>query len=128
MTEAVVGPVAWAVVEIMGHRRLAGRVSQERLCDKAMLKIEIPVGVDADGGDIFAVEYYAPESMFSICPCSEEQARLEAESGYCSAPRLGTTTSEAEQALPRLLMSGGGDPVTAIPLHDQDTDEPDERG
>ena len=80
-------PAVWAVVEIMGHRKLAGRVREVRLFDKPMMQIEIPLGFGEAPSAAFAVECYAPDSIFSFVPCDEATAR--AELAHCSAPQLG---------------------------------------
>lgn len=61
----------WAVVEIMGHRQRAGRISDVQRFGIAMMQIEIPT--DDEGG--FRVEYYSGGSIFAFRECTEEQAR-----------------------------------------------------
>lgn len=62
----------WAVVEIMGHVRTAGRVS--RPADYGgLLRVDVPV----DG--TFRTEYYGMAAIYSIRLVSEEIARAYAE-------------------------------------------------
>ena len=64
----------WAIVEIMGHTRLAGYVTEEQVAGATMLKIEVPAIAGDRPRDPF-VRYYSAGSIFSISPCSEEHAR-----------------------------------------------------
>lgn len=63
----------WAVVELMGHRQRAGRISEVREFGVALLQIETPL----PGGG-FDVERYGGSSLFSYRVCTEEQARAAA--------------------------------------------------
>jgi hypothetical protein len=60
----------WAVVEVMGHRRLAGRVTEQRLAGADLLRVDIPI----HGGE-FATQYYGGSSIFCLTPVTEEVAR-----------------------------------------------------
>lgn len=60
----------WAVLELMGHRRLAGRVSEETIGGAAFIRIDVPGG---------ATQFYAPGAVYCITPTSEEIARQFAE-------------------------------------------------
>ncbi|HLG73792.1 MAG TPA: acetyltransferase [Chloroflexota bacterium] len=61
----------YALVEIMGHVRLAGRVREETHFGTALLRVDVP---RADGQpDI--TRYYGPQAIYSVTPCTEETAR-----------------------------------------------------
>ncbi len=63
----------WAVVELMGHRTRAGAISDATMGGATLLRIEHPTRADHAGtGQL--TEYYAPAAIFSIRPCSEEEA------------------------------------------------------
>lgn len=62
---------SWAVLELMGHRRLAGRVRAVKLAGAAFLRIDVP----ADGDHVAATQFYAPGSVYAITPVTEEVAR-----------------------------------------------------
>jgi hypothetical protein len=64
----------WAVVEIMGHRRLGGSVTETTIAGKPMLQVDIP-GVTEDAGGI---QLYGADSIFSIAFCDEATARAAA--------------------------------------------------
>lgn len=65
----------WAILEVMGHRRLAGHVSEATIAGAAMLRIDIP---GKEHGQIKATQYYSGSSIFSLTPTTEELARKEA--------------------------------------------------
>jgi len=60
----------WAVLELMGHRRLAGLVTDAVIGGGAFLRIDIP---GKDGRQ--TTQYYSPQSVYCITPTTEEIAR-----------------------------------------------------
>ncbi len=64
----------WAIVDQMGHNRLAGKVTAELVAGAQMLRVEIPEG-PAQG-----TRYVHPQSLFGMVPVSEEVARAVARS------------------------------------------------
>lgn len=75
----------YAIVEIMGHRTRAGVISDATLGGAAMLRIEHPT---AANGEEPVTEYYAPQALFAVRPCTEEQAKAVAERcWYVGPPR-----------------------------------------
>jgi hypothetical protein len=61
----------WAVVEIMGHVRIAGRVREETVFGVAMIRVDVP---EIDGHPAFT-RYYHPQALYSLCPSDETTAR-----------------------------------------------------
>lgn len=59
----------WAIIEIMGHLRRAGRTKQVSRFGVEMLQVDIP---HEDG---FTTEFYGGASIYAFRPCSEEIAR-----------------------------------------------------
>lgn len=64
----------WAVVEIMGHKQLAGRVTEEPIAGTNMLRIDIP---EVDGHPARTV-YHGGQAIYAIHPCTEDIARAAA--------------------------------------------------
>ena len=62
----------WAVLELMGHRRLAGHLTETQIAGAGFLRIDIP----ADGDQPAATQIYAPAAVYAITPVTEETARL----------------------------------------------------
>lgn len=58
----------WAILELMGHRRLGGFVSEGRLGGAPMVRIDVP-------GEPAATQLYNPKSVYCCTPTSEETAR-----------------------------------------------------
>ena len=74
----------WAVLELMGHRRLAGYLSEVTIGGGAFIRIDIP-GTEPEGPEaayehpiitgIRTTQFYAPASVYCITPTTEELAR-----------------------------------------------------
>ena len=69
----------WAILEVMGHRRRAGRVCEVEIYGGKLLRIDIPT---TDGE---VTEFYGCGSIYAPRPCSEEVARAAA--GSIGDPR-----------------------------------------
>lgn len=63
--EAYAGP---AIVELMGHRRIAGVVSQAEQYGTAMLRVDIP-GADGQEG---TTQFYGGASIYCLTPTTDE--------------------------------------------------------
>lgn len=60
----------WAIIELMGHRRVAGYVSEREVAGARFLQIEIP----QDSGE-WRTQLYAPQAVYCITPVTEQVAR-----------------------------------------------------
>ena len=60
----------WAILELMGHRRLAGLVREETIGSASFIRIDVPDG--KDGFD--ATQFYNPSSVYCITPTTKEMA------------------------------------------------------
>lgn len=63
--------LGWAILELMGRRRLAGWVSEQEIAGSAYLRIDVPDG----DGPATATQYYSGSAVYAITPCTEETAR-----------------------------------------------------
>lgn len=63
----------WAVVEVFGHRRHAGRTREEERFGAKLLRIDVPNKADPDQHGWTTV-YYGGSSIFSFSPCTRETA------------------------------------------------------
>lgn len=68
-------PEEWACVEIFGHRRHYGRISEAERFGAKMLRIDVP-SAEPEAFDTFL---YGGGSIFSVTPCTEASARAWAE-------------------------------------------------
>jgi hypothetical protein len=66
--EAIEG---WAYLEIMGHSKIAGRISTKKLGVSVMFQIDVPKGET----EFSHTEFYSPSAIFSIKPTTEEWCR-----------------------------------------------------
>lgn len=62
----------WYIVELMGHRRLAGRVTEVTVAGAGFLRIDVPG--NADQPDV-ATQFVQPCSVYALTPTTEELAR-----------------------------------------------------
>ena len=60
----------WAVVELMGHRVIAGQVSEVVQFGSPQLRIDVP-GLDGTA----ITQFYGGSAIYSLTPCDEETAR-----------------------------------------------------
>jgi hypothetical protein len=67
----------WAILELMGHRRLAGYVSEELVGGSCMIRLDIPGPKRA--GEVAATQFYSPSALYCLTPTTEELARQLAE-------------------------------------------------
>ena len=58
----------WAIVELMGHRKLAGRVSEQIIAGTPLLRIDVP---DTPGVPGFTT-YYGAAVIYSLTPTAEQ--------------------------------------------------------
>lgn len=61
----------WAIVEVMGHARYAGRVSEYADLGVPLVRVEVP----AAGAQPAFEKLLGASSIFRITPCTEEAAR-----------------------------------------------------
>lgn len=64
----------WVILELLGHRRLAGHLTEARIAGASFLRIDIPTEPPA-------TQYYAPGSVYAITPTTEDMARAVARHG-----------------------------------------------
>jgi hypothetical protein len=60
----------WAILELMGHRRLAGKVSIVQLGGAAFFRIDVP-----NPGAKGSTQFYSPAAVYCLTPTTEEIAK-----------------------------------------------------
>ena len=75
----------WALVEIMGHQRAAGHVTEETIAGVAMLRVDIPKAPDSQE---FITQYIGAGSIFRMTPTTEEMVRAALRSWEWKPPSL----------------------------------------
>lgn len=73
MTEQNEKFASWGVLELMGHRRLGGFITETTLAGGAFLRIDVPAEKD---GETHSTQFYSPGSVYCLTPCTEEAAKL----------------------------------------------------
>jgi len=58
----------WVIIELMGHRRLGGHLSEQEIAGRGFLRLDIP-------GDPPTTQYYSPSAVYCITPTTEGIAR-----------------------------------------------------
>lgn len=62
----------WAIVELMGHRKLAGRVSEAPLGRGELFRLDVPDGLMSDR---FVTQFYGWSSVYCMTVTDELAAR-----------------------------------------------------
>ena len=62
---------SWALVEVMGHRSFAGRVTEQVVAGKGFVRVDVP----AVGDRLPFTKLLGAASIYAITPVSEEVAR-----------------------------------------------------
>ena len=61
----------WVILELMGHRRLAGKVTDAVIGGGAFIRIDIPTKDDQK-----ITQFYAPGAVYCISPTTKEIATM----------------------------------------------------
>lgn len=65
---------SWAVIELMGHQRIAGRVTEAEIGGGRLLRVDVPATETKQA----LTKYFGTVAVYAITPCDEETARLAA--------------------------------------------------
>lgn len=103
----------WAILELMGHRRVAGHVREVTLAGAGFLRLDIP---ETPGHDA-QTQFVSPGSVYALHPTDEATARLAAAS-FRQAPEQRWELERAARVV---------DPWEAGE-HDDDLDDEDDEG
>ena len=60
----------WAIIELLGHVKMAGMVTEEKRFGTEMGRVDIP-----GENDTFTTQYFSGSSVYRITPTTEEIAR-----------------------------------------------------
>lgn len=88
----------WGILELLGHRRLGGRVTEVEKFGSKMARIDIPDTTEGAAPDaVVATQFYASGAIYGFTPCTEAVARAEAR---WSQPRPVALLSPAQAETP----------------------------
>jgi hypothetical protein len=65
MGESEPGPLGWCIVELLGHRRVAGFVTEVQIAGAGFLRVEVPSVPSA-------TQFVSPGSVYALTPTTEE--------------------------------------------------------
>lgn len=80
-----------ALVELFGHQRIAGKVSEQVIAGTGFVRVDVPETAKRAG----YTRFFNPSAVYGITPVDEEAARRLAESIY--APDIIPITSSARR-------------------------------
>jgi hypothetical protein len=60
----------WALVELFGHARIVGRVTEATIGGGAFIRVDVPNGQ----GAIAFTRFFGPNAIYSISPITEQTA------------------------------------------------------
>lgn len=114
----------WAIVELMGHQRIAGRVTERNVAGTQMLQVDVPAVGEAPAFS----RLLGGSAIFAINPCDEETANAWAGSlREGSTPLLSWDGRKLVSALVEKRLAALPGPDQVLPgLEDLDEDDGDE--
>lgn len=68
----------WGIVECLGHRQRAGRISEVERFGGKMLRVDVPVEPTLLNPAEYVTEFYASAALYAVRPTSEAVARAAA--------------------------------------------------
>lgn len=60
---------AWGIVDLFGHQRIAGKISEQVIAGETFIRVDIPVG------DEFHTRLFGKGAIYSMSISDEEMAR-----------------------------------------------------
>ena len=109
----------WAILELMGHVRLAGRITEESHFGVALGRIDIP------NGDTFTTQYFGGSSIYRLTPTTEEIARSVALHNQPEPVRMWELPKARAIETEEDLGGPGGVDLYAAAFESDDDDGPD---
>lgn len=105
---------SWAIVELMGHSKIAGMASQYAFGGKTMLRVDVPATSAIEP----FTRFINPDAIYAINPCTEDTAKKAAESFRVRPIELYDVERTVEKAL-RLKLEAPKEQET----NDEDEDD-----
>jgi len=62
---------SWAIIEIFGHQKIAGRVTEAQIGGCSFVRVDVP---EHNGAKEFT-KFFGNGAIYSMTPCSEEVAK-----------------------------------------------------
>ncbi len=103
----------WAILELMGRRRMAGKLSEATIAGAKLIRIDVPL----ETGDV--TQFYSPSAVYCITQTTEEVARRAASRLEQVAPASAWELRERTPALP-VARPAAGDEFDDLEVEDDD--------
>ncbi|MGD9886184.1 MAG: hypothetical protein AB7U95_39445 [Reyranella sp.] len=68
----------WTIVELMGHRRIGGLVSEQQIAGAGFLRVQ----VFGSNNEPIAEQLYSPQAVYCLTPTTEGIAKAVADRGF----------------------------------------------
>jgi len=90
----------WAVLELFGHQRLVGSVTEMTIAGQGFIRVDVPAVKERPG----FTRFFGPSAVYAISPIAEELARAYA-AAHDQAPIAAYEVRQllAETRQPRLI-------------------------
>ena len=93
----------WALVELFGHNRIAGKVTEAEIGSGALIRVEVPAVKDREA----LTKYYNVKAIYGITPVDEATAKRMAES--IDAAPVNSYSIDREIERRKMLVAGDED-------------------
>lgn len=60
----------WALVELMGHQRIAGLATEVNIAGKGFIRVDVP----NEKGEFIFTRFYAPDAIYCVSPVDKQIA------------------------------------------------------
>ena len=91
---------SWAIVELFGHKRMAGKVSEQEIAGTGFVRIDVPA---VNGSKAFT-KFLGPSSIYGITPTDEMHATAAAQA-WNPTPVDNFDVSEMARTLSKRMIS-----------------------
>lgn len=61
----------WALVELFGHQRIVGKVTEATIAGGAFIRVDVP---NEDGSAVLFTRFFGPSAVYSMSPISRDMA------------------------------------------------------
>ena len=117
---------SWCILELMGHVRMAGRVTEEERFGAKMGRIDVPTPDAGAGVSGFTTVYFGGSSVYRLTPCTEEIARSVARGSQPQPVHRWELPAPKPPARPRRVIEDHSEDLEDDEERELDLDEIDE--
>lgn len=61
----------WALVELFGHQRIVGKVTEATIGGGAFIRVDVP---NEDGTEVLFTRFFGPSAIYSMSPIAKDVA------------------------------------------------------